>query len=259
MTARAVVVPLNDSPSTRTAHFLPGVDGGLLPACGFAALVQDHLAVHGAMLTGSGEPAEHSVERHARLVLDAALRKSGRGPDLLIGYSYGALVAVETAHLATAEGLRAPRLLLLDTPLTPGPQKAPSPVTMFWYIGQGAGMELSLAQFAALDQERRAADVARWCATRSPGFDLRAAHAVYDTIAANCAAWADYRARPYSGPADVVIAEDSAETGGGDADWSAMFRGGYRVRTVPGGHRDVLSASGAPALARAVSALMTLD
>ncbi|MGW5508186.1 thioesterase domain-containing protein [Streptomyces albogriseolus] len=259
MTARAVVVPLNDSQSADTAHFLPGVDGGLRPACAFADLVRGRLAVHGVMLTGLGRPADHGVEQHARLALDEVIRKTGRGPDRLIGYSYGALVAVEMAHQAGARGLPAPRLLVLDTPIAPGPQSAPSPVTMFWYIGQGAGLDLSLARFAALDPERRAAEVARWCATRSPGFDLRAARTVYATVEANCAAWAGHEARPYLGPVDVVVAEESAETGGDAADWTAMFPGGYRVRTVPGGHRDVLSEAGAPALARAVSDLTALD
>ncbi|MFJ9442559.1 alpha/beta fold hydrolase [Kitasatospora sp. NPDC101235] len=255
MTARAVVVPLSDSTAPTTAHFLPGVDGGLRPACAFAELVRDRLAVHGVMLTGTDHPDAHDVEVQARLALDAVVRKTGGAPDRLIGYSYGALVALEMAHQALARGLSVPGLLLLDTPVTPGPQKAPSPVTMFWYIGQGAGLDLTLTEFAALGPERRGAEVARWCATRSPGFDLRAARTVYATIEANCAAWAGHTARPWSGPADVIIAEDSAETGGDRADWSEVFPDGYRTRTVPGGHRDVLSEAGAVALARAVTDL----
>lgn len=252
MTARAVIVPLTDSTAERRALFVPGVDGGLRPACAVAEVVRDDLVVEGAMLASPLD--RHRVERHAELILEAALRRSGQAPRRLIGYSYGALVALEAAQQALAADLTAPHLILLDTPVIPGRQRAPAPITMLWYIATGAGLELSLSDFEALDPQRRHEVVVRSCAPHSPGFDEPASRALLTTIKASCAAWEKYEPRPYTGPADVVVAEESARTGG--SDWSQIFPFGYRTRRVPGGHLRVLAAAGAAALGGALTELV---
>lgn len=255
VTPRSLVAALNEGQAGTTAHLFPGADGGLRQPCAFSAELSGEVTVYGVTSMPAGLPGE-GVEEIAARCLDAVVRKSGAPPRHVIGYSFGALVALEVAHQTVARGAPAPTVLLLDTTVRLGEQTASAPSKLLWYVGQGAGLELPQADFQALDREAQKAAVVHWCGRLSPGFDDSAAEMVYRTIEFNCAAWSRYRVRPYRGPAGVVVARASSVTVHGRDAWTDVFPVGFRTASLPGGHRDVLSHANAVSLAQAVRSLL---
>ncbi|MFF9118757.1 thioesterase domain-containing protein [Streptomyces massasporeus] len=252
---RSLVAALNEGRAETAAYLFPGADGGLRQPCAFSAELSGEATVYGVTSMPAGLPGE-GVEEIASRCLAAIVRKSGAPPRHVIGYSFGALVALEVAHQTVEQGAVAPTVLLLDTVVRPGEQTASSPSELLWYVGQGAGLDLPQADFQVLDREAQKAAIVHWCGRLSPGFDVNAAETVYRTIEINCEAWGRYRAHPYQGPAGVVVARASSLTVYDREPWTEIFPAGFRMASLPGGHRDVLSAANAVSLAQAVRSLL---
>ncbi|MFN8178104.1 MAG: amino acid adenylation domain-containing protein [bacterium] len=165
-----------------------------------------------------------SIEEAAAAGADAIVCAVPEGPVHLLGWSYGALVAFETARHLEAAGREVGALLLVDAP-APGAGEAAADPPL-----PGAG--------AALPPELTAEDAARWL----------------EGLAARRDAIRRYRPRLWSGHAVVVRGTDSTAGRLLDASlgWSALVSGAVDVAWVPGSHDSLLTGEGAGAVAALV-------
>jgi thioesterase domain-containing protein len=155
--------------------------------------------------------------RHA----EAILRVQPRGPCLLGGWSFGGLVAWETARVLEGLGLEVGSLVLVDS--RPPGATSPEP------------------DDATLDAFLRAE-------ARADEADLPALRAV---VRAHLRTLRGYRPEPVACPVTLFLAEDrpGGETADGAAPWRPLTPGGLEVETLPGDHFHLLTGPGVDLLA----------
>src|SRR6266550_2186830 len=92
---------------------------------------------------GTAEPLE-SVEEMAQLYLDGLEELYPQDPCILIGYSFGGLVALEMAQRLTAKGKKIALLVLLDT--YPHPRFLPPSHRFRWFLRRLRSHALQMRQ-----------------------------------------------------------------------------------------------------------------
>jgi amino acid adenylation domain-containing protein len=206
---------------------LPSAFGGVSDFAQLAAAVDARRAVFALPALDAPDAVEAAdlVEGDAAAAAAAIGRAVREGPVHLLGWSYGGLVAFETARRLRESGRDVGALVLLDVP-APGARRERS--------GASPLDALDVAPPAGA----QAADVERWRAG----------------VARRIEAARAYRPRPWSGDALLVrgtesLAGDSHDPALG---WSRLVEGDLAVEWVPGSHDSILGGEGA----RAVAALV---
>jgi thioesterase domain-containing protein len=184
-----------------------------------------------------GAAAEYAV---------AIAREVPEGPVDLLGWSYGGLVAYETALRLREAGREVRTLVLLDALAPEGkPEGGPAlarAASMLW------GVELPDGD---ADQALAAARAAGAIASELEGSDARAWLA---GVAARMEAAETYHPRPYDG--DVVLVRGTESVAGRSRDdafgWPRFVTGNLTVEWAPGSHHSVVRGEGARAVAAIV-------
>jgi thioesterase domain-containing protein len=205
----------------------PAIGGGLGD---FAELVEALAAgrpVWAAPAFGQSDDA-HRIEAAASRRADAILDLVPHGPIHLLGWSYGALVAFETARRLAAAGREIGALVLVDAPAPTGAPIPDAPAI--------PGAE------DVLPPDVSPADAADWRA----GVDAR--RAAIDR----------YRPAAFDGDVTVVRGTESiaGRSRGADLGWSALVRGDLRVEWAPGSHDSILTGEGARAVASLIERII---
>ena len=96
---------------------VPGFGGSVMELYALARLLRTESAVYGIRASGSepGETVHEHIEDMGRAYLAAIREIQAHGPYMIVGYSFGGLVAYEMAQRLVEEGERLGLLVLLDT------------------------------------------------------------------------------------------------------------------------------------------------
>jgi thioesterase domain-containing protein len=175
-----------------------------------------------ALPAAEASAAARSIESAASAGAAAVAAAVPEGPVHLLGWSYGAHVAYETARRLEADGRPVEALLLVDAPAA----------------GQGSAVPDAAAPLPALPAELSPEDARRWLAG----------------VEARREAVARYRPEPWGGSAVVIRGTESVAGRDREADlgWSRLVLGGLDVRWSPGSHESLLSGDGARAVAAVI-------
>ncbi|MBI0326847.1 amino acid adenylation domain-containing protein [Burkholderia plantarii] len=227
----------------------------------YAALA-DHLPqalpVFGLQASGidDGEPFDDTVEAMAQRYLAAIRVRQPRGPYRLLGWSFGGLLAYETACRLRDEGEQLALVALLDTPVPAGRSEAPDEARVLRAL---AGQLFGPAVFDA--GWRAPGDLAALIArARSLGIaELSDALAqrLFAVVRNGLTATEAYRPGRYDGELSIVRATvpmpgaDPARTGD-PRDWQAFVERPLRVAELACTHLDL----GQPERGRALASLV---
>jgi len=189
---------------------------------------------------------EGGVEGAAAEYAAAIARQVPEGPVDLLGWSYGGLVAYETALRLREAGREVRTLVLLDALAPEGkPEGGPAlarAASMLWGVELGDG---------DADQALAAARAAGAISSELEGSDARAWLA---GVAARMEAAETYHPRPYDG--DVVLVRGTESVAGRSRDdafgWPRFVTGNLTVEWAPGSHHSVVRGEGARAVAAIV-------
>jgi acetoacetyl-CoA synthetase len=197
-------------------------------------------------IDGREEPFER-IEDMAHFYLGALKELQPQGPYILIGYSFGGLVALEMAQRLSEDGKEIGLLVLIDTYPHPRYMSARQRLRLGL---QRSRRRLSKMRSIPLDEsipyfldgvKRRLRISAAHHNTPLEGSRLSLAHTTLQVQAKAYLALASYRPRPYSGKIKFVKNE---------GDWFfpvdpmpvwADLAPDFEVATVPGNHRDMIT------------------
>ena len=116
---RASFLPvlLKSGPVSMPLFIVPGFGGSVMELYALARLLRTESAVYGIRASGSepGETVHERIEDMSRAYLAAIREIQAHGPYMIVGYSFGGLVAYEMAQRLVDEGERLGLLVLLDT------------------------------------------------------------------------------------------------------------------------------------------------
>jgi amino acid adenylation domain-containing protein len=178
------------------------------------------------------ESGEESLPDLAALYAAALTAQAPRGPYLLGGWSFGGLLAWETARRLEESGEKVALLVLVDS-------RPPSP-------GFAGFAEADLqVDDAALDDLLRAELAGAGSAVVAAELPVLRAR-----VRAHLQALRDYRPGPLAGPAALFLAagRPAAENADTVAAWLSLAPGGLAVETLPGDHFSLLREPGVAAL-----------
>jgi thioesterase domain-containing protein len=220
------------------------IGGGVSAFSALASHLDPRRPVLGIQALQGAPPG--GVEGAAAQYADAIARTVLEGPVDLLGWSYGGLVAYETALRLRESGREVRTLVLLDA-AAPGGGSAEGPAlaraaSVLWGVEVGdadADGLLSAARTAgAVPAELGADEALAWL----------------HGVAARMEAAEIYRPRPYRG--DVVLVrgtESSAGRAGDEAlGWQRYVTGSLTLEWAPGSHYSVVQGEGARAVAAIV-------
>lgn len=163
---------------------------------------------------------------------------------LLVGYSFGGLVAFEMAHQLSLAGTAPAGVVLLDTAVTRRPQPPASRARLLWsLVNHNFGLDLSADELATLPPDQMRSRVLEEAVRRGvlpPGFGLERLARIVDIYPINAEAERTYRLPRYPGrielirPADGRVDEESLQL------WRE-HSGEVRTHGIGGSHLDLLS------------------
>nr|MDP9120375.1 thioesterase domain-containing protein [Acidobacteriota bacterium] len=159
---------------------------------------------------GLGVRLEELAGRYAEALLDA----QPRGPYLLGGWSFGGLLAWETARYLEQAGREVALLALIDS-------RPPDPAESLPVPDDATLLPLLRAETGAAEAELPA---------------------LLATVRSHLSALSEYRPSPLHCPVSLFLAErrPSGETADRAGLWRPLARGPFEVEPVPGGHFDLL-------------------
>lgn len=195
------------------------------------------------------EPPLHSIEAMAAFYIDELRQLQPEGAPILIGYSFGGLVALEMAQRLTAEGKHVPLLTLVDT--YPHPRYMPfgQRVTLMAKRIKGHISDLRQKPLGVAASQVRSALAQRLHVSevRSPGppvsesSRLSFAHTTVTVKQSDLVAMKHYRPRFYPGKIRFVRPETSPYLPANpNAIWKKMAAE-FEVETVPGDHLGMVA------------------
>ncbi|MGI5212812.1 thioesterase domain-containing protein [Plantactinospora sp. CA-290183] len=195
----------------------------------------------------SGDPAVLDMaHRYATEI--AADPPAGRS--LFLGYSLGAVLALEAARLLADLLDEPPLVVAVDG--DPAYRSTGSDTAWSILTNQVLNVDLVTDGFSALPREAALTEVRAAAAAQRrvpPRYPLERLGRILDVCRHNEAAAAAYRPRPYPGP---VLSIRSSDPAGGSSDapdpWSPQISR-LTVRRLPGDHQSIMSSAGYPALA----------
>ncbi len=283
------VVPMNAGAEGLPALFcVAGGGGNTLYYQGVAAGLVGRLRFYGLQLRGTdGLHTPHdSVEAAARDMVAAIRETQPKGPYLLAGHCFGALVAYEAARLLEAGGETVAHVVVMDAPaplarggaaLNAIEEAAPDDAE---WLAAVAGVLADSAEvpFAlAADEIRASGDGLAHAAARLAAAGLLPEAAARDLLGGFVSVFkANSRARFQAGQAiaapislirageahpdyDYSAAEDDPMRAGSSLGWRALSRVGGAVHEVPGNHLTMLSPRNSSAVASRLATILQLD
>ncbi|WP_072805399.1 non-ribosomal peptide synthetase [Rhodococcoides yunnanense] len=201
---------------------------------------KDELPAHPLLpiLPGGRYARWHSIEQLAAPLLDAIRSVTPHGPYVLLGYSFGGLLAYELARRLSEDGSHVERVVMLDSPT---PEMARQLIRR-WKSPAGR-----LARVREPDRTKMVLDYAanlRWAArerliearlvrrAEAEQFDLRGA---WDIIQR-------YSRGGHHVPMELFVTEETATAVGRAAlGWKELHRGPLTTHRMPGDHATLLS------------------
>jgi amino acid adenylation domain-containing protein len=265
------VICLNPNGTKPPIFCIPGRGGTAFSYRGLAALLDDDRPVYALQYPGIDDDEEpyDRVEPLSAEFIRRIRAVYPDGPVLLMGYSFGGLVAYEMAQQLTANGAKVPYLGLLDT-LAPGAIRPRPKLQRLWLhlsemtpadVMKRIRKSLVGADNTPVDQHRN--DL--WQDEDAPppsSDDGRLSQALQRLKIATKTARVHYKPRPYSG--DITLFKSSrqpdwmrfmtVEPGYG---WSKLTSGPVHEFIIPGAHLEIFDAAHAAILAEQVRASLS--
>ena len=203
--------------------------------------------------TPSGATPRHGVLGLGRRYAAQIAAHPPAGTSVLLGYSLGGVLAVETARLLADVLAVPPAVVAVDA----DPEYTPVGPADGWRIltRQVLDLDLPVDDLSALPRERALAAVRQAAAAerRLPArFSLDRLGAMLDVAHANEQAAARYRPQPFPGTVHSIRSGDSYA---GRADPWQRYADRVRRHRIPGDHHSIMSAGGAAQLAAYVRGL----
>jgi acetoacetyl-CoA synthetase len=204
--------------------------------------------IHGKGLDGLEEPFDR-IEDMAQFYLDALNDLQPQGPYILIGYSFGGLVALEMAQRLSANGKSVALLALVDT------YPHPRHLTMDQRLRLGARRgkrhisemrrrSIGSAIRYVFDglKKRLGIGSRKQSTVLTQGSRLSLARTTVQVKAKARVALSEYRPLPYRGKICFVKRENDPYFPGASVPVWAHLAEAFEVRNVPGGHLNVITA-----------------
>jgi thioesterase domain-containing protein len=213
----------------------PGLVGGVAIFAELAAALPAGWSAWAVPLLEDVPSTEDGIPATARACAAAVAAALPSGPVHLLGWSYGAHVAFETARRLEAAGRDVGLLALVDAPAAGGDDEAAAATAV---PDRRREPEPEPAFDPPLPADLAPEDAARWLAG----------------VAARSEALARHRPEPWSGSAVVIRGTDSVSRRDRDSGlgWSRWVRGRLDVEWSPGSHESLLSGEGARAVAAVI-------
>jgi phthiocerol/phenolphthiocerol synthesis type-I polyketide synthase D len=212
-----------------------------------------------------------SIAALARVYADAAFIAFGSRVPLLGGWSMGALVAFEMAHIYQQERGIAPMVIILDQP-APGQhsEQAMDDIQRLLLFAQKAAMfagrdfELSEAMLRGADEEGRTALFFKLFKTHQlipEGTDMRQFGGYLDTMLLHNRIALDYRPQIYAGKVLLLRAQYAMPIGAqkkraADLGWQQYTEQPVEVVAVPGDHVTMMRPPHVNVLAASLAAYL---
>jgi amino acid adenylation domain-containing protein len=248
---------------------LPGRGGTPFSYRGLAELIDDKRPIYGLQYPGlhENELPFDSISALARELLRRIRHVQPQGPILLIGYSFGGLVAYEIAQQIKQQGGDVPYLALLDTTV-PGAIKPRPLIHRLWIKLNG------LTPATAMNRLQRiispTSPTSSTASTHTPGQwmddEIPIPHgnghiteALVRLRTAALHARKTYRPEPYDGDLCLFRSSDEPDwmryvTVKENNGWGELIRGRVYVLPVLGSHLEIFDAAHTPVLAEQVRA-----
>lgn len=239
-------------------------------AHGLSGMVEYHIlaqhiptnhAIYGTQargLDGREEPFE-SIPEMATYYLDALIEKQPAGPYLLVGYSFGGLVALEMAQQLLARGQRIAMLALVDAYPHPRFMRLAQRMRMLvkrirTHAGTMSGMSTSggLTYFVRGVKRRLHLAAPLEIGKRPEISEISLANTMPWVNQKSYWAYASYKPKPYPGTIDFVSTEIQTFFPGNPASVWKHLSAGLRTTKIPGDHLNILSTEYKP-LAKALT------
>lgn len=189
--------------------------------------------------------ADTSIPAMARHYVADTLTTCPAGRVVLVGYSFGGLVAHEMAYQLAAAGTPPAGVLLLDTSITEEPGDPPSRARLLWSLaGHALGLDVDVEELVVLAPEERARrilDLATARGTLPPAFGTDRLHRLIDIYQVNSDAERAFRPGRYQGTVDLVRPREGRTDKESLAIWKRAASGGIRVHDVPGDHFNLIA------------------
>ncbi len=271
-TARGVIC-LNPNGTQPPLFCIPGRGGTAFSYRGLAALLDDDRPVFALQYPGidEGEEPYDRVEALAGEFIRRIRRVHPDGPVLLIGYSFGGLVAYEMAQQLNADAVKVPYLGLLDT-LAPGAIRPRPKLQRLWlHLSEMTPADAIRRIRRCLTGEDKPSENQRrinpWQDDDAPAASTdngRLSQALQRLKHATKAARDHYKPLPFAGELGLFktshqpdwIRFMAVEPGYG---WNKLVSGRVREYIIPGAHLEIFDAAHAAMLAEQVRASLGPD
>ena len=257
------VIKLNSQGTKPPLFCLPGRGGTAFSYRSLAALLNDDRPVFGLQYPGL-EPDEDPIDNVEELAgeLTQRIRRAyPDGPVLLLGYSFGGLLAYEIAQQLQSQGTQIPYLGMLDT-MTPNAMH-PRPLLQRLYLH---AKSMTPAKALGLIKNRlhlgsHESTDSTWPGSLQQQADAQGqiAQAIQRLTDANQTARDHYQLRPY--PGDLHLFQTTTQphwykyiTLEPNYGWNTYVKGTIHPHTIPGAHLEIFDAAHAVLLADQVRA-----
>ncbi|MYT09021.1 MULTISPECIES: alpha/beta fold hydrolase [Streptomyces] len=180
-----------------------------------------------------------------RYIADTVAAAYAPGDVVLVGYSFGGLVAHEMACQLADAGTPAAGVLLLDTPATTSLEEPPSRARLLWsLVGHALGLDVDVEELAALDPQEQAERILRLATrhgTLPPGFGTDRLTRLIGIYQINADAAYAYRPGVHPGRTDLIRPREGRTDEEDLAIWKRSSLGGVAVHDVPGDHFNLIA------------------
>ncbi len=249
-----LLFPIQPSGDQPPVFFFPGIEGDVLTARVLAANLDRQRPLFGlrGIEYAGRDGMMVMIEQAAQLYANAICQACAHGPYILVGYSFGGHLALETARLLTSQAGALPLVVMIDT--YPSSLVPSIPLTkrlnFHWDIIRGLKGPREFAVYFVDRLKRIHLRLLDYSMTR--GITRQIKPLDYSPIIAARNSLAAYRPQPYSGR--VVLFQASRNQLFSDSDpmqgWKAVVHGDFEIRTIPGDHLNLIKAPYAIELAR---------
>jgi amino acid adenylation domain-containing protein len=260
-------------PGARPLFLAPGITGRAIDYLHLAAAIDDDIPVHGLQASrfAKNEHRQEDLESIVRGYVESMRSVQPRGPYAVVGFSAGGTICLAMAEALYEEGDEVDFLGLLD-PAPPASVPVASPFTSarrFWRLLKttlGRVQEVLEGPLILPRLWRRASSAARrglgrWFTSSGEvrydvadvlGVSARLTIEEVARMQARLDAIMRYKPKGYS--IDVTLFRTALDPFDGpyepDLGWGRALSGRIEIVPIPGRHFELLSAKGAPALAR---------
>ncbi len=244
------IQPLGDK---APVFFIPGIGGEVLALRDLTKNLGSERPLYGLEGADFGDGANKisTIEQAAEQYVGALQAAQPRGPHILVGYSFGGLLALETGRRLAAQSGTEPRLMLIDT-YPPIPKRK---LSLLKYIWVRAWFHFN--NLRGLKDVRRVTgyfgDLLRRVWTwLIRAIAIRSGVQASPPPTAPQIALAAYRPKPYPGRVVLFKANEREWWLEGDPmdAWKEFISGEMKIRLLPGEHNSLIKNPHAMELAR---------